>query len=388
MMKTHAAILREQPGQWQIEEVDLDDPGPTEVLVELVATGLCHSDDHAASGDMPINLPIVGGHEGAGIIRAIGSQVTDYAVGDHIVTSFIPSCGKCRWCAMGLQNLCDFGANTLIGNQPSGGYRMHSNGEDLATMAALGTFAEWQVFDEASIVKIDPDIPLDVAALVACGVPTGYGSAVNAADIHNGDVVIIFGVGGIGMNAVQGAAAAGASHIVVVDPAPFKREKAPEFGATEVFAEAQAAVDFVRSITNGQGADAAICTPGVLHGDIVNTATDAIRKGGIVVVTSMSPLGEVGIPTDLFSLVMNQKRIQGALYGSWSPRYAIPTLLGLYKQGKLKLDELVTNRYTLDQINDAYQDMRDGRNIRGVILLSPVAAESPAVAREAATVGV
>jgi NDMA-dependent alcohol dehydrogenase len=367
-MKAKAAVLFEQPGKWEITDVDLDEPGFGEVLVEMVATGLCHSDDHMAVGDVPLgHLPFVGGHEGAGIVRQVGSGVVGLAEGDHIVASFIPACGKCTWCAAGRQNLCDLGSMILGGTQLDGTYRMHAGGTGLATSGMLGTFANWQVFDQSSCIKVRDDVPLNVACIVACAVPTGFGSAVYAAEVQVGDVVIVMGVGGIGMNAVQGAHYAGASHVIAVDPVAFKREKALELGATEAFETIGAAADFARSITNGQGAAAAIVTVGIVNGAVIGEAFSAIRKAGTVVVTSMGTLEMADVPISLFELTMYQKRIQGALYGIHSPRLQVPMLIDRYLDGKLKLDELITNRYPLEQINDAYADMHSGRNIRGVI---------------------
>ncbi|MGW0173539.1 NDMA-dependent alcohol dehydrogenase [Rhodococcus sp. NPDC003322] len=368
-MRTRAAVLKEQPGAWQVIDVELDDPGFGEVLVEMVATGLCHSDDHMAVGDSPVgHLPFCGGHEGAGIVRKVGAGVRNLNVGDHIVTSFIPSCGTCRWCASGMQNLCDNGALILEGTQLDGGFRMHTtDGEDVATAAMLGTFAEWQVLDEVSCIKVRDDVPLNVACLVGCGVPTGWGSATNGAEVKVGDVVIVMGVGGIGINAVQGAAHAGAAHVIAVDPVAFKREMALKLGATEAYENMEQATEFAKSITNGQGADSAIVTVGVIHGEHVGEAFAAIRKAGTVVVTAQGAVTEVGMPINLFEISMYQKRIQGVLFGMGSPREAVPRLLDLYAEGKLHLDELVTRRYTLDQINEAYADMHAGVNIRGVI---------------------
>jgi S-(hydroxymethyl)glutathione dehydrogenase/alcohol dehydrogenase len=373
LMKTRAAVLWEVPGKWQVQEVDLDDPGPTEVLVEMAASGLCHSDDHFATADITVPvLPFVAGHEGSAIVRAVGADVRDVNVGDHVVTSFIPACGKCRWCASGMQNLCDDILLVVDGTQPAGGYRMRSGATDVGTFFALGTFAEWQVFDEASIVKIDPEIPLDVACLVACGVHTGFGSAINAAQVQPGDVVLIIGAGGVGMNAVQGAALAGAAHVVVVDPAPSKRAYAPMFGATEVFADFDEADAFVKSITNGQGADSAIVAIGVVRNEHIGRALTAIRKAGTVVVTGVGSDTEEGtVPSfNALHIAMFQKRIQGVLYGMSSPREAMPRLLRYYQDGKLKLDELITKRYTLDEVNQGYDDLRAGVNTRGIIEFS------------------
>lgn len=367
-MKTRAAVLWESPGLWSVEDVELAEPGPTELLVELVAAGLCHSDDHFAKGDLHGRLPAIGGHEGAGVVRAVGSEVRGFAVGDHVLTSFIPACGKCRWCAEGKQNLCDAGSTIMEGTQPSGGTRVTKDGADIATMGALGTFAEWQVFDQISLIKIEKDIPLDVACLVSCGVQTGYGSATTAANVRAGDVVMVLGAGGIGMNAVQGAAASGASHVVVVDPAPFKLQQAPSFGATDTYADFDEALAFVRSVTNGQGADSVIVTIGVVHGEHIGQAFTAVRKAGTLVVTGLSPDTEQGIPVINACLLANlQIKIQGALYGMGSPREAMPKLLNMYRTNKLKLDELITRRYALDQINEGYSDMHKGVNIRGII---------------------
>lgn len=370
-MRTRAAILREAPGKWSVEEVELDEPKAGELLVEMMATGMCHSDDHFATGDMAVGtLPFLGGHEGAGVVRKVGAGVTDFEEGDHVITAFIPGCGKCRWCAMGMQNLCDNGAKILIGDQLDGTFRVHTDdGLDVGTVSLLGTFSEWQVFDQLSLVKIDKSIPFESACLVACGVQTGFGSAAYAGNVQPGDVVLIVGAGGVGMNAVQGARESGASHIIVADPAPEKKEFAPKFGATEVFASIEEATPRIQELTNGQGADVAILTVGVLTNELIGQGLLAIRKGGTVVVTSVSRDDEAGVVPGLNGthLAMLQKRIQGALYGMKSPREAMPQLLEMYKAGNLMLDELITKTYTLDEINEAYEDMRAGKNIRGII---------------------
>ena len=370
-MKTRAAVLREAPGTWRIEEFDLDDPGPSEVLVEMVATGLCHSDDHTAQGDISMaTLPMVGGHEGGGVVRAVGSEVHDLAIGDHVLTSFIPGCGSCRWCAMGMQNLCDNGALIMTGAQLDGTYRMRdADGTPIGTASMLGTFSQWQVYDRLSCIKIDKDVPLGIACLVACGVQTGLGSATRAGNVRAGDVVVVVGVGGIGMNAVQGAALNGASHVIAIDPVEQKQKWALDFGATESFESITAAGERLAELTNGQGADVVILTPGILHNELIGEGYQAVRKAGTLVVTALGPDTEEGLIPGInaFGLAMWQKRIQGALYGMSSPREAIPMLLDLYRAGRIKLDELVTRTYGLDDINDAYDDMRDGKNIRGVI---------------------
>jgi NDMA-dependent alcohol dehydrogenase len=368
-MKCRAALLWEQPGTWDVCEVDLDPPQHGEVLVRLIATGLCHSDDHFATNDIPLpHLPVCAGHEGAGIVEDIGPGVERLRPGDHIVTSFIPSCGHCRWCASGLQSLCDNGAMLFDGTQLDGTFRMHVDGRDVAQGAMISTFAEYSVMPEISCVKVPEDVPMRAACLVGCGVPTGFGSAVNLSSLKPGDVAIVMGIGGVGANAVQGCRALSASHIIAVDPVEMKREAAMLFGATQAVATIEEATEIARGLTNGQGADAAIVTVGVTKGEHIAQAFAAIRKAGTVVATGVGP--DVGIPVSILELAMYQKRIQGGIYGGASPAVQIPNLIELYRNGKLMLDELVTRTYKLEQINEAYEDMHAGRNIRGVIELA------------------
>lgn len=367
-MKAKSAVVFEQPGKWEVVQTQVDDPKDHEILLRMVASGLCHSDDHITVGDIPMpHLPFCGGHEGAGIVEAVGPGVRDLAVGDHIITSFIPGCGRCRWCASGQQNLCDTGALMMQGCQIDGTYRKHFEGKDIAQSSFVGTFSELSVVPEWCCIKIPKSVPLRSAALIGCGVPTGWGSAVNAAGVNPGQVVIVMGVGGIGINAVQGAHHAGATVLIAVDPVQFKRDEAMKLGATHAFAHIDEAAEFARSITNGQGTDSTIVTLGVLHSEHVAQAFASIRKAGTVVVTAVSPAAEVGIPVSLFELSMFQKRIQGSLYGMMSPSKDVPRLLSMYEAGVLKLDELVTRTYTLDEINQGYEDMHAGINLRGVI---------------------
>lgn len=368
--KIRAAVLRELPGPWAVEELEISSPKRGEVLVELKAAGLCHSDDHHRQNDLPlVNLPAIVGHEGAGIVREVGEGVTDLEVGDHIVCSFIPACGKCKWCSLGMQNLCDYGRYILEGTQIDGTFRItDKDGKGVSTAAMLGTFSNYQIMDQTSVIKIDKDIPFEIGAIVACGVPTGFGSARNMADVQPGDIVVVMGIGGIGMNAVQGAAIAGARRVIAVDPVEFKRKKALEFGATDAFATAEEAASLAQSLTNGQGADSAIVTVGVTTSEHVNQAYSTIRKGGTVVLTGLGNVNETLDGINMFDLAMMQKRIQGNVYGGWSPRVAVPILLDMYRDKKLKLDELITKKYKLEEINEAYDDMRNGKNIRGVII--------------------
>ncbi|TCK25756.1 NDMA-dependent alcohol dehydrogenase [Pseudonocardia endophytica] len=367
-MKTTAALLWDTPGTWDVREVDLDPPKAGEVLVKIMATGLCHSDDHFAQGDIPFHsYPACGGHEGAGIVEAVGPGVTRVAPGDHIVTSFIPACGRCRNCVTGRQNICVNGALITVGTQLDGTFRMHADGHGVAQNACISTFSEWTVMPEVSATPIRRDVPFEVAAIVGCAVPTGWGSAVRAAGIVPGDVVIVMGVGGIGINAVQGARHVGAHRVIAVDPVESKRELALKLGATDAVAHIAEADELARSLTNGQGADQAIVCVGVVTGEHVGEAYATIKTGGTVVLVSAANHQLTGIPVPLLDLALHEKRIQGALYGMGGPAREIPLLLDLYKAGSLKLDELVTRTYDIEQINEAYADMHRGLNVRGVV---------------------
>ncbi|MEM7339669.1 MAG: NDMA-dependent alcohol dehydrogenase [Actinomycetota bacterium] len=380
-MKTRAAVLHGIGERWSVEEIELDPPGPGEVLVKTAYAGLCHSDEHLVTGDMvpPQELldqlprktmfPIIGGHEGSGVVTEVGPNVTKVAVGDHVSCSFVPACGICPPCAEGRQNLCDLGARTFGGGMITDGtYRTHTaDGTVLGKLAQLGTFSEYMTVAQESVIRVEPDLPLDVVCLVSCGVATGYGSAVNRADIRPGDTVVVVGCGGIGMNAVQGAAAAGAVNVVAVDPIEFKREQAMAFGATHTANSVQDAVDIVRDLTWGRMAHSVILTPGVLTGDLVQPAMDLTAKGGTVVATAVAPMSQQDVKLDLSRLTLWQKELRGTIFGSASPNHRIPELLMMYRQGRLKLDELITRRYSLDEINEGYDDMNAGINIRGVI---------------------
>ena len=251
-MKTNAAVLWGINEDWTIEEVELDGPKEGEVLISFEATGLCHSDHHVRTGDLAgAPLPMIGGHEGAGIVQEVGPGIRDLAVGDHVVTSFLPACGRCRWCASGHQNLCDLGALILMGVQVDGTFRRRVKGQDVGVMAGVGSFSQYGTLSEASVIKVDDDLPLSRACLLGCGVMTGWGSAVNTADVSPGDTVVVIGCGGIGSGAIQGARLAGAERIVVVDLVETKRDKAFEFGATHFVTSMPEATELVAELTRG-----------------------------------------------------------------------------------------------------------------------------------------
>ncbi len=368
-MKTKAAILWENHKPWSVEEIELDPPGPGEVLVKLAASGMCHSDEHLVTGDLPFELPIIGGHEGAGVVQEVGEGVSWLAPGDHVVFGFIPSCGRCPSCSTGHQNLCDLGALMGLGKQITDGTsRHHAGGSDLGLMCLLGTFAYHTVVNEASCIKIENDVPLDRACLLGCGVVTGWGSSVYAAEVSPGDVVAVVGVGGIGANAIQGAKLAGAKQIWAIDPVEFKREKAMEFGATHTAASMAEALPLIQDASWGTMANKVIMTMGVGSGDVMIEALALASKRGRVVVTNIHPALEMSANMSLLDLTLMEKQVVGSLFGSGNPRADIPKLLNLYRQGQLDLDGLVTKTYTLDEVNDGYEAMREGKNIRGVLI--------------------
>ena len=373
--------------EWSVDEIEIDPPKAAEVLVHWKAAGLCHSDEHLVTGDMVPSkemlemmgvadiFPMIGGHEGAGVVMEVGPGVTTVKEGDHVSASFIPSCGRCRYCSTGRQNLCDNGAGTFAGGMITDGTHRHfmaggsgSDRETVGLMAKVGTFSQYACVAENSVIKVDDDLPLEVVALVSCGVATGWGSATNRADVRPGDTVVVVGIGGIGINAVQGAAMAGAKRVIAVDPVEFKREKAMEFGATHTFASMEEAFPAVTELTWGQMADKVIMTPGVMYGELMQLGTALAGKGGTIVVTAVAPMAQTESSVNLFELAMYNKEIKGTIFGSLNPRNDIPRLLGMYREGQLKLDELITKRYSLDQINEGYEAMRQGENIRGIIV--------------------
>src|SRR5215469_9069399 len=318
-MRTRAAVLRDVGKDWEITELDLDPPKAGEVLIRFVAAGLCHSDDHLRTGDVPVRFPIVVGHEGAGVVEETGEGVSRLKRGDHVVCSFLPVCGHCRFCARGMSNLCDLGALLHDNCLPDRTFRFHGGGEDFGQMCLLGSFSQWSVVSEHSCVKIDDDLPIETVALVGCGVPTGWGTAVNAGGVRPGDTTVVYGVGGVGINAVQGAAFAGARNVIAVDPLEFKREHAMEFGATHAAADAATAQELVTELTRGVGADQALITVGVVTEEVVAAAFAAVRKRGTVVITGLAGPGKRTIQLPSFELTLFEKRIQGALFGSGNP---------------------------------------------------------------------
>jgi len=367
-MKTRAAVLWAPGEPWSVEEIELDEPRQDEVLVRIVATGLCHSDEHMRDGTNVMQYPFIGGHEGSGVVERVGRGVRDLEPGDHVVFSFIPTCGRCRSCTKGMSSVCDMGAHIAIGLQISDGTARHrARGEDARLMCVTGTFAEHTVVHESSCVKITPDVPLEMAALVGCGVTTGWGSSVYVGDVTSGDSVVVLGMGGVGCGAVQGAALAGARHVVVVDPSKFKRSEAKRFGATHTAATAEQAREMLHDLTWGAMADVVVITIDKMTGSHLAPAMALLGKGGICVQVAVSDPRETTADLSLIDLTSMRKSIRASWYGNANPRSDIPLLLRMYMEGKVLLDEMVTKTYSLDEINDGFEDMRQARIVRGLI---------------------
>ena len=368
-METLAAVFREVAAPVSVERITLAAPGPTEVLVRVAAVGLCRTDYHVMRGERRVAMqPMVLGHEAAGVVEQVGGAVKGIECGDHVVLTFIPACGTCHWCRRGLHHLCAEGYRITQGPQLDGTFRRRDGGgKDVGAFCMIGAFAELTVVDQASVVVIDRDIPFDLASLVACGVPAGVGAARHRAQVRTGDSVLVVGCGGDGMNVVQGARLCGAANIIAADIIPGKLDWAREFGATHgIGAQGEELTRAVLGLTDGIGVDHAfVCI------DPPSTLLPAFRataKGGNVVITALTPDTVTEIKISPLELFVTQKAIMAAVYGFASPRLQIPELLSLYRTGDLKLRELITRTYRLNEVNQGYADLDAGRNLRGVIV--------------------
>ncbi|MET7395142.1 Zn-dependent alcohol dehydrogenase [Dactylosporangium sp. NPDC005572] len=368
-MRTEAAILWGRGEDWSVEPIELAAPRHGEVRVRIEATGLCHSDAFLSTGTLPSALPIIGGHEGAGVVEEIGPGVSRVKPGDHVVFSSVPSCGICPSCASGHQNQCDrlgiMGSGRQLLDQTA---RHTARGRDLALMCLLGTFSRHSVISEAQCIPVDPAVPLDRACLVSCAVITGWGAVVHASGIRPGDDVTIVGTGGVGVNAVQAARFAGARRIFAVDPVPAKRELALQFGATHVADGLESAYDLIKAETKGRMSSRVVVTMDVARGDVLQPILRMTAKLGCIVLCSLAAAGPQPLTLNLFDVTMREKQIVGSLSGSANPNVEIPRLLGLYQDGLLDLDTQVSQRYRLEDVNTGFRDLKDGHNLRGVVL--------------------
>jgi len=351
----------------EIQELDLEGPRAGEVKVKMGASGVCHSDLSIQNGTLMGSFPMVLGHEGAGEIVEVGEGVDGLAPGDHVVVSWVPQCGQCYFCQHGQGYLCEAGAMAMAtGGLIDGSTRFSRNGEPVKQMACSGTFAELSVIPAIGAVKIPKDIPFEIAALIGCGVLTGVGAALNTADIAEGDTVAVVGCGGVGLNVIQGAKIAGAGDIIAIDMLPNKLEMAKEFGATTLVNASEGdPVSKVMELTGQRGADVAFEVIG-LKPTIDQTIT-MTRRGGQAILVGV-PRMEVMLELPaFFGVVLMSKTIKGCWYGSSNVQQDVPRLLEYYKNGQLKLDELISRRIAVDDVNEAFKAMEAGEVARSVI---------------------
>ncbi|MDA0276045.1 MAG: Zn-dependent alcohol dehydrogenase [Proteobacteria bacterium] len=361
-----AAVCRELNKPVVVETITVDGPKRGEVMVKVAACGVCHSDLSATNGTIALPPPLVLGHEAAGEVVEVGEDVTGFAVGDHVVSSFIYMCGKCRFCSGGRPVLCIEQGKALL-TPPEGTPRTKDkDGQPLNIFSGCGVMAEYATLSVDNVVKIDPKMPLDRAALVGCAVTTGVGAVFNTARVEPGSKVAVFGCGGVGLNAIQGAAIAGAERILAIDTMPSKLEMAKKFGATDVMLSVpgQDPTKEIKKLTGG-GPDYAFECVG--SGALAELAYKAIRRGGKAVIVGVARATE-STSFKPMTMVFEEKTLQGSYFGSCVPRVDFPRMLQLYLVGKLKLDELITKRYSIDEAPQAFADMESGKNARGVII--------------------
>ncbi len=362
-----AAVCRGLNEDLTIEELDLDDPKDGEILVRMGASGVCHSDLSMSNGTLFGSFPVVLGHEGAGIVEAVGPGVSDLVLGDHVVLSWVPQCGTCFFCRNEQAHLCTKGAAAMgAGGLLDGTTRFSKAGEPIRQMLCSGTFAERVVVPAISAVRIDDDIPLDVAALVGCAVLTGVGAAINTARIRPGATVAVVGCGGVGLNVIQGAVIAGAERIIAIDMVESKLDLARVFGATDVIdASTTDVVEAVKGLTKHRGADVGFEVIG-LKPTIEQTLT-LVRRGGEVVLVGIPKMDVTLELSASLGFVLAAKTVTGCWYGSCDVQRDVPRILDWYRDGRLKLDELISRRIGLPEVNHAFRAMERGEVARSVI---------------------
>ena len=365
-LRCKAVVARELGQPPTVEEIEVEPPRHSEVTIRLAACGVCHSDLSASNGTIAYPLPLVLGHEGAGIVTAVGEGVSRFAVGDHVVSSFVSMCGRCHYCQTGRPQLCVQSLQALY-TLPDGTVRTRDAArKSLNVFCGCGVMAEFATLHGDNLVKIDAQMPLDRAALIGCGVMTGVGAAVNTARVEAGSVAVVFGCGGVGLNAIQGCSIAGARMIVAVDTADAKLDLAKKFGATHTFnVTGQDNVGKALYKLTGGGADYAFDCVGL--GKISELAWGVLRRGGTAVIVGIAGSKDQ-IALNAQQVALSEKTLTGSYYGSARPSQDFPRLIGLYRSGRLKLDELNTRTYSIDQAPQAFADLAQGREGRGVIL--------------------
>ena len=366
-VKGKAVVCRQWNQPVSVEEVEVASPGPNQVLIKMEAIGVCHSDLSATNGTMPLPPPVVLGHEACGRIVELGEGMAGYAVGDKIIPCWIPTCGQCRFCQAGRPTLCDDWMKAFLGLKDGTRPIRDAAGNSLNAFSGVGVMAEYALLHRDNLIKIDPETPSDKAALVGCAVMTGVGGAINRARVQPGSSCVVFGAGGVGLNVIQGCALAGAETIIAVDMVDKKLEFAQQFGATHTINPSTDgdAVAKVKELTGG-GADYGFEAIGL--GETIVQTYNAVRKGGTAVIIGVPRFDAVAsFPAAM--MFMEEKAILGSAYGSGSPKTDIPKLIKLYQRGRLKLDELITQTYRIEDAPRAFEDLEKGVNARGVILV-------------------
>ncbi|MFP6615661.1 MAG: Zn-dependent alcohol dehydrogenase [Candidatus Hydrogenedentota bacterium] len=362
-MKIKAAVVTEL-NKLEVLDVELDGPKAGEVLVKMVATGVCHSDLSVINGKIPARLPFVIGHEGAGIVEKVGEGVDVVEAGDHVVLAFVPHCGECFFCEKGQPYLCK--ANNILGTgtQLDGTSRVTIDGEEVRVMSGLGCMAEYCVVPSISLVKVEKDISLHVGALVGCGVTTGVGAALNTAKVEEGSTVAVLGCGGVGIAVIQGARIAGAAKIIAIDTSEEKLEMAKGFGATDGVLSDENTVKAIKDLTDGIGVDYAFEVIGIT--DVMELAYTITRNGGTTIIVGVGSMKD-RVSFNALTFSLKSKKVCGCMYGSSDPVVDFPKYLGLYKEGKLDLDGMISKTYGIGDANEAFDDLLKGGNARGVI---------------------
>jgi S-(hydroxymethyl)glutathione dehydrogenase/alcohol dehydrogenase len=364
--KAKAVLCRELNRPVVVEAVQVDPPKRGEVTVKMGACGVCHSDLSAANGTIALPLPLVLGHEAAGVVEEVGEGVADLKPGDHVAFSFIYMCGKCRFCVSGRPVLCVEQGKALTTPLEGTPRVRDSAGKPLGIFSGCGTMAEYATVSAENLIRIDPKIPLECAALVGCAVTTGVGAVFNTAKVEPGASVAVFGCGGVGLSAIQGARIAGAERIIAVDTLEAKLAMAKQFGATDVLlaTKDEDLVKPLKKLTGG-GPDYAFECVG--SGELAGVAYRAVRRGGKAVVVGVARATD-NASVRAMTLVFEEKTLTGSYFGSCVPRVDFPRMLSLYLSGSLKLEEMITRRYSIDEAPQAFADLQSGANARGVIV--------------------
>jgi S-(hydroxymethyl)glutathione dehydrogenase/alcohol dehydrogenase len=368
-MRTKAAVLYEYGKPLVIDELELAAPKEKEVLVKNKAAGLCHTDLSVINGvwSMP-PLPCIPGHEGAAVVQEVGPGVTKVKPGDPVLLMWVPICGQCYYCLRDQPYLCAEKDKTRSGTMLDGTYRLRKGSQNIHSMLGIGCFSEYNVVSEQSVLPLDPGIPFDMAAVVGCGVITGVGAVINKAKVKPGSTVAVMGVGGVGLNVIQGAVLANATKILAIDILENKLELAKLFGATHVInAFKEDPIKRVMEITKGIGADYAFEAVG--KAETTLTAYKLIRRGGYLIIVGLPDM-EAKLTLPIYEIPHMEKSILGCNYGSGDSRVDLITLLELYKAGRIHLEQLITHRYRLEEINIGFKDLEAGKNVRGMVIYS------------------